>query len=110
MPDLQEEALTVLLNALRAKPQSCETLLRQGVVLGVVAVLNNGSAQSQSMAVDVLALVLEIGPSEAGTVLLDAGVVQSLVSMLLSPSALVQQQAVGLVSIMSSRCALHALI
>ena len=66
-------------------------------------VLNNGSAQSQSMAVDVLALVLEIGPSEAATVLLDAGVVQSLISMLLSPSALVQQQAVGLVSIMSAR-------
>lgn len=56
------------------------------------------------MAVDVLALVLEIGPPEAATVLLDAGVVQSLISMLLSPSALVQQQAVGLVSIMSARC------
>lgn len=66
-------------------------------------VLNNGSAQSQSMAVDVLALVLELGPPEAATVLLDAGVVQSLVSMLLSPSALVQQQAVGLASIMSAR-------
>ena len=38
MPDLQEEALTVLLNALRAKPQSCGTFIRQGVVLGVVAV------------------------------------------------------------------------
>ncbi len=55
------------------------------------------------MAIDVLALVMELGPPETATVLLDAGVVQSLISMLLSPSALVQQQAVGLASIMASR-------
>lgn len=74
-------------------------------------VLNNGSSQSQSMAIDVLAMVMEMGPPETATVLLDAGVVQSLISMLLSPSALVQQQAVGLVSIIASRyVCMHAVV
>ncbi len=38
MPDLQEDALRVLLNALRTDPSSCDNFIKQGVILGVVAV------------------------------------------------------------------------
>lgn len=38
MPDLQEDALRVLLSALRNDAHSCDNFIKQGVILGVVAV------------------------------------------------------------------------
>lgn len=103
VPDLQEEALRMLLAMMREGPDKIQSLLSQGVVLGLASVLENGQPTGQSMAVDVLAQLMASGPSSCVSMLVDAGVMQSLTSMLLSPSPLCQTQAIGLLSQLTMR-------
>lgn len=105
VPDLQDEALRLLHAMLQEDGGKLQPLVEQGVILGLVAVLSSGSWQGQSMAVDVLALVLEQGPGNMAGLYLDAGVIQGLITMLLSPSPLCQTQAIGMLAQLSTRYA-----